>query len=42
MDGNELNNDPSNLVAVHCICKKSKKGADYTELFKKYKKNSIQ
>lgn len=40
IDGNQLNNDPSNLVAVHCDCARMKKGADYTEQFKKYKKNS--
>ena len=40
IDGNELNNDPSNLVAVHCDCKRFKKDADFTALFKDYKKIS--
>ena len=40
IDGNKANNDPSNLVAVHCDCARMKKNADFTEQFKKYKKNS--
>ena len=42
IDGNKSNNDPSNLVAVHCDCANLKHHADYTEQFKRYKKNSNQ
>ena len=42
IDGNKKNNDPSNLVAVHCECANRKKHSDYSAQFKEYEKNSNQ
>lgn len=40
VDGNKKNNDPTNLVAVHCDCHKFKKHQDFSYLYKQYKKDS--